>query len=140
MSRYKEISTNNYVVNKLRCACENCHAEFVTYEASNYELVCFELSNGEKRFLLTYGNYGYLDLMEKLVDGWSEGDRITCNISKKFEEAIKGITPYGVSLVSKINCMKCESKNIKVIQRNTVQNADIKWLEIDIEQLKLKRV
>ena len=35
---------------------------------SNYELVYFTLENGEKRFLPTYGRYGYLDLLDRLVD------------------------------------------------------------------------
>ena len=57
---------------------------FSEYVPSNYELVCFLLENGEKRFLPTYGRYGYLDLMDRLIDKWEHNDKITESIRKRF--------------------------------------------------------
>lgn len=98
MNQYIEIATNNYCVDKLKCICKKCKNEFWDYLPTNYELVCFSTENGEKRFLPTYGKYGYLYLLSKLVDEWREDDEITKEISDKFETEIQKLIPYKVTL------------------------------------------
>ena len=57
MSQYVEIFANDFCIDELKCICESCKNKFTEYAPSNYELVCFMLESGEKRFLPTYGMY-----------------------------------------------------------------------------------
>lgn len=77
------------------------------YVPSNYKLVYFTLENGEKRFLPTYGRYGYLDLLDRLVDEWKPNNEI------KY--------PF------------CGNHNVLIMQRSPRSIGTIEWLEIDID-------
>ena len=132
MSQYIEISSNNYCVEELRCLCTKCKNMFSEYVPSNYELVCFLLENGEKRFLPTYGRYGYLDLMDRLIDKWEHNDKITEKNRKRFIVELQKITPYKV-MANKIKCPLCGSYHIQIMRRNLQSNTAVKWLEIDMD-------
>lgn len=58
MSQYVEIFANDFCIDELKCICESCKNKFTEYAPSNYELVCFMLESGEKRFCQHMGCMG----------------------------------------------------------------------------------
>lgn len=136
MEKYKEIKADNYCIQKLECRCDNCNNKFIEYTTANYELVCFEDKDGKKYFLPSYGKYGYLDLLEKLVEGWDYSGEITKSVTEKFERKLKEITPYDVFLFHRVRCPKCKTTDIFICKRNTLLNHPIKWMKIDTDKCK----
>jgi len=130
MKQYTKICADNYCIDQLQCVCEECKNKFLDYFPTNYELVCFSLDDGKKIFLPTYGKYGYLDLLSKLVDGWKQTDAITKIVLDKFLRELQKIIPNKV-VMDKAKCTVCGSYNIRVINRQTKLNLKVDWLEID---------
>lgn len=137
MKQYTKIYANNYCVDQLQCVCEECKTIFLDYFPANYELVCFSLEDGKKKFLPTYGKYGYLDLLSKLVDGWKQTDAITKIVLDNFLQKLQKIIPYKV-VMDKTKCTVCGSYNIRVINRQTKLSPKVDWLEIDKDSLEQK--
>jgi len=135
MKKYEEISIENYCIQKLKCKCNKCNFEFSEYTPLNYELVCFEDKDGKKYFLPTYGKYGYLDLLGKLVEGWNSDEMITQSVTEKFEMKLKEITPHDLSLFHKVKCPNCKTDEISICNRNTLLDYPINWLKIDTEKI-----
>lgn len=139
MSKYVEISSQNYCVEEVKCLCEMCGEKFYDYIPSNYELVRVVAENGEKYFLPTYGKNGYLDLMQRLVENWNQSDTINRGIVKKFENKILDIIPCKVHISSEVFCPFCNSKKIDVMQRTLKNNHPLKWLKVDLEKLQCEK-
>lgn len=135
MRQYKEISLTNYYIQQLICKCNTCDFEFDEYTSLNYELVCFIDELGEKFFMPTYGEYGYLDLLEKIVEDWKPNERITRKVVKKFEEKLVNITPRPMTVFQKIQCPICSSDDIIIIKRTTLKNYPVNWVKIDMEKI-----
>lgn len=135
MERYKQIASTDYFIQKLKCRCNACCFEFCEYIPLNYELVCFKDEFDEKYFLPTYGEYGYLDLLEKIVEDWKPNQQITNKVVKSFEQKFSQITPYSVSLFQKIRCPTCSKDDVIVIQRQSIKNYPVNWIKIDTENV-----
>lgn len=135
MKDYKEISIENYSIQELECICNDCNNQFSDYMALNYELVCFEDEVGKKYFLPTYGEYGYLYLLERLVDEWSANGKITKKITEEFERKINQVTQQNVILCNRVRCPFCKRYNVFIDKRNTIVKGPINWLKIDISKL-----
>lgn len=135
MKQYKEIVSTDYFIQKLKCRCNTCCFEFYEYIPLNYELVCFTDKFDKKYFLPTYGEYGYLDLLEKLVEDWKPNQKITSTVVKNFEQELKKITLHSVSLFRKIKCSACSKDDVIVLQRESIKNYPVKWMKIDIENI-----
>lgn len=130
MNPFMEISADNYCVDELNCVCKTCTKKFSECVPSNYELVCFLLENGEKRFLPTYGKYGYLDLLGRLVSDWNPAKPITKSVSNQFIAELQNITPYKIR-ESLLQCPSCGSSAIQVMKRTAQYGRTVKWLEIN---------
>lgn len=135
MERYREIASTDYYIQRLKCRCNACCFEFYEYIPLNYELVCFIDKFGEKYFLPTYGKYGYLDLLERLVEDWKPNQQITSKAVKNFEQEFLKIIPNSVSLFQKTKCPTCSKEDVIVIQRESIKNYPVKWMKIDIENI-----
>lgn len=135
MEKYREITSSDYFIQKLKCRCNMCNFEFYEYIPLNYELVCFIDEFDRKYFLPTYGQYGYLDLLEKLVEDWEMDKQITYKVVKIFEEKFKKLTPCSVSLFHKIKCPSCSKDDIFVIQREVLKDYPVNWIKIDTENI-----
>lgn len=135
MKDYKEISGENYCIQELECMCNECKNHFYDYMELNYELVCFRDEVGKKYFLPTYGKYGYLYLLEKLVDEWSAKDEISKKISDKFEKELNKFTQNKVKINGRVECPFCKKCNVSINKRNTIAKGPINWLKIDISNL-----
>ena len=130
MNPFMKISLDNYCVDELDCVCKTCKKEFSECAPSDYELVCFLLENGEKRFLPTYGKYGYLDLLGRLVSDWNPAKPITESVSNQFIAELQNITPYQIKEYQLI-CPSCGSTAIQVMKKTAQYGRTVKWLEIN---------
>lgn len=135
MKEYRKITMKHYCVEKLMCCRNTCKNEFVDIIPFGYELICFDMASGEKVFLPTYGENGYLDLLKKLVPEWNDSKEISFKVSKLFEERINNYTPCKVSYHNKTECMKCHSTEIVITKRIMKENYPIRWIEIDTMML-----
>ena len=115
----------------MQCVCNACTKEFTELTPSNYELVCFEDELAQKYFLPTYGEYGYLHLLKKLVPQWNPQKEITKEITDLFEAELNKITPFNVTLASIGKCPFCHSEDIMVLKRASVLNCPVNRLKID---------
>lgn len=136
MKNYIEVSMENYCIQELECRCNECNNQFPEYMPLNYELVCFKDDVGKKYFLPTFGKYGYLDLLDKLVDEWHPNENITKHIVEQFEKNLDKFTQHKVSMFdSNIQCPFCKNNNILISKRNTLVNYPVDWLKIDIDSI-----
>ena len=135
MTQYKEITLEKYNILKQECRCNKCSHFFEEYISQDYELVCFEDETGIKYFLPTYGEYGYLDLLEKMIDEWNPRERITKMVTERFVEKLNELTQSKVSLLQKVKCPICHSYDIFVCKRVTIENHPIQWLKIDTNKI-----
>ncbi len=119
-----------YCIERKTCKCNKCNLIFNEHAPLNYESVCFETESGEKFFLPTYGENGYLDLLKKLVPGWNEKDEITAPVCREFIARLNEITPYKVDFQGKTICPGCKSEDIIVVDRCIENECSFKWLEI----------
>ncbi|MBR4915203.1 MAG: hypothetical protein IKZ42_07995 [Clostridiales bacterium] len=129
--RYRAVSTDNYVIDKLMYKCNKCGAEFDDIVPGNYELVQMIAIPGKKVFLPTYGKNGYLDLMKRFVPEWDGKSELTNAMASKFENLIKEHTPYGIFMDCSVGCPECSSKDLTVTERTTEQNFPIEWVTLD---------
>ena len=135
MKKYTPVSMENYCIQELECRCNDCNNQFSEFMPFNYELVCFEDEVGKKYFLPTYGDFGYLDLLNKLVEQWNYNENITKKIVEKFEKKLSEITEHKVSMVDDVRCPFCKSEKISICKRNTLEKYPVNWLKIDIESM-----
>ena len=133
--QYMKIHTKNYCIEERKCKCNFCNNSFFEYSPVNYELVCFDDGKGNRLFLPTYGKYGYLDLLQKLVENYTDKQPITAKVVNEFEKQLKAITSVPVSIVRKTICPNCHKEDVLVIERITHKDFPVNWLEIDIENL-----
>lgn len=131
--RLRDISADNYCIEKLSCICNECAIEFDSLVPSNYELVCFEDSSGSRYFLPVYGECGYLYLLEKLFH--RPIPQVTAQITAEFNKRLSSITARTVSLLQKNRCPSCKGENITVLGREVMHNYPVRWLGIDIDSL-----
>jgi len=136
MKQYEEITMDNYCIQKLECSCNVCQHTFYEYTASNYELVCFEDADGKKYFLPTYGEYGYLDLLEKLVEDWNAETKITHKVTNEFEAKLNELTPYNITMWHRVKCLSCHSNNVTILKREVLHNHPITWVKIDKKKIR----
>lgn len=127
----KTFPMENYCIERLDCRCSSCGNVFSGYAPSGSELVCFEDNLGNRHFLKTYGDYGYLYLMEKL--GCSAALPITPQTVAEFESKLSRITAAPVSLLKRERCPSCGSEEATVTKRELLPNHPVSWLGIDID-------
>jgi len=129
----KTFPMENYCIERLICQCKSCGNAFSGYAPSDSELVCFEDDLGNRHFLKTYGDYGYLYLMEKL--GCSAAPPITPQITAEFESRLGKITAVPVRLLKREHCSSCDSEEITVTKRELLPNYPVSWLGIDTDKI-----
>jgi len=114
------------------CRCTVCGTVFQKNLPADYELVPFSCGDGKTRFLPVYGPGGYLDLLERLVPGWTRDQAITAKVSGALERELSRRLPYPVELYSraKLRCPACGGQEFAIEQKQTILNAPIQWLEI----------
>jgi len=122
----------SWCVEEWTCRCTACGAAFQINLPANYELVQFACGDGKTRFLPAYGPGGYLDLLERLVPGWTQNQAVTAKASGELVRELSKRLPYPVELYSraKLRCPACGGREFAVKHKQIVPNAPVEWLEI----------
>lgn len=138
MKLYFTISTTNYCIREITYRCITCNEVFLAHIPNDYELVQFICSDGKKRYLPTYGKYGYLFLLPYLVDGWSPNKTITQKVSNTFTAKLSEVCPYKVRFfnMSQLQCPYCGSINNSVQGEKIYRNVAVDWIEIQEDFIK----
>lgn len=136
MKLYKTIDVKNYCIERIECKCRNCNENFVEFVPDYEDLVQFDCDDNNIRYLPTYGMNGYLELMSRLIDGWTKNDSITELVVRKFESQLSLICPYEVKLKKAFICPYCFSKNVTFTKNEILHNPPVKWIEIDSDYMK----
>lgn len=132
MKAFFPISAEDYCIKELTCRCLACGEAFTEYIPNDYELVQFMCGDGKKRYLPTYGRYGYLSLLSNLVDGWTPNQPITPKISGALTARLSELCPYEVRLTdrSQLRCPRCGGAKISIRKEAVVNNLCVDWIEI----------
>ncbi|MCL2817679.1 MAG: hypothetical protein FWD39_04760 [Clostridiales bacterium] len=120
--------------------CKRCKSIFDVVVSNGDYIVKFEEINGsEVKWLPAYGKGGYLDLMTKLIPGYSLYDEITIAKATAFIKELnkhceQGKTGNGFDLGStRFECTNCNSKDIEYLSEKGLTNPDLSWLKISCD-------
>ncbi len=139
MSYVQAIPPKNYCVRDVRYCCSNCGKSFSVLYPEHNELVKYvETDSGEERWLPTFGDLGYLDLMERLVPSFSKGSEISMSISREFEKEFSRIQERSesgrpFSLFIKAICPNCEGENLQIEQEQKLESPPLPWMRFWLE-------
>lgn len=123
-----------YYVVEVECKCRKCGVKFGYRKCIDDSLVKFIDSSGlEEAWMPTYGDGGYLNLLETLVPGFdSHHQAITVPISRRFEIAFSefqspptsgGRWSIGVRPI----CPQCGTTNVKQLTETVLYNPELAW-------------
>jgi hypothetical protein len=124
-----------YAVRDVRYTCNSCGESFSVLEPLGYELVKYVSSDyAEERWLPTYGETGYLHLIEQLLPDFTQDQEITVSISKRFEKAFSAIqkpSKTGMPFVVfvRARCSACGSTDLNTIKEALLDTPPLKWME-----------
>lgn len=127
-----------YWVKKMTCQCNDCGAEFSLYLPSGNEIMKFVEEGGDdEKWLPVYGEGGYLELLEKLISGFSKEDSVSMKIAIEFEREFKRLqlpstTGNKYSSLYENLCTKCSSKNLLMLAEEVLESPDIDWIKYKV--------
>ena len=129
-----------YWINRVKYTCNSCGCDFELLLPNGNDLVKYSEVDGiETRWLPTYGKVGYLDLMSKLIPSHGINDEITMRTARKFDATLRNyIEPSsGGNLFTLAEnrrmCLKCKSKDLKLIDETTLTTPKVDWLKISCD-------
>jgi len=128
----REITFDNYCVEKRTWYCDNCAHQFTEYAPLNYELAYFDGEDGQRYFLPVYGRNGYLELMEKLMPERDLSKPVLPDSASEFMRRLCDVT--NVRLISpqmQPYCPMCGSTKTTCEQRTVLHNHPVSWVSID---------
>ena len=123
-----------YWVREDRVRCKQCATEFKVKFAHGNEIVKFVEDEGhEERWLPTFEPQGYLDLLERLVSGYSREQQITMPIAKRFESSFKEIqerssSGKSFSVAVGARCPHCGSSSFDLLDEQILASPPLDWL------------
>jgi hypothetical protein len=131
---------NSYSVRNETRVCNDCGCNHnITFSAGD-DLVAFQdTKSGEVRWLPTYEEGGFLDLLRKLVPDYSDEQGITHRVSQDFEKVFdriqERISPEGVFRIQVVRgCPNCGSRKV-IVERSTIEkNPSVEWIRYDLSR------
>lgn len=136
MNYTQALIPKQYHIREVHYYCLNCSAEFIVRYPIGNELVKYvDATNaGDERWLPTYEAGGYLELVERLVDRFSQDKPITMDVSRDFEAAFALMQEPGHSgrpfkLFVKTLCPKCNGTDLRVEQEKVLDTPELKWMK-----------
>jgi len=128
-----------YSISETRFECRACGAVFQWRHADAYSLVKFISDDGsEERWLPTYGESGYLELLQRLVPSWRPESAITRSVADAFDRALgkllerNNLTRFRIE-TGKV-CPRCSSKELTIVSEVVLANPPIERLEVPMEE------
>jgi hypothetical protein len=107
-------------------------------EPNGYDLVKFIVPEGDdERWLPTYGNGGYLYLMERLVPGFSREQEVSMEIYRRFEMEfsrvqVKSTTGQTFIVSTRARCPVCGTMNLDCAGDALLDTPSLEWMEYEL--------
>lgn len=118
--------------------CTECSERFEYRSASGDYMVKFVEEGGiEERWLPTYGEGGYLHLLQRLVPGFASSEEITEDISRTFENAFvrhqtKSKRGNVFIICRGVTCPQCGSRSANVLGERVETAPPVVWLSYSL--------
>ncbi|WP_069876816.1 hypothetical protein [Fusibacter sp. 3D3] len=122
-----------FSLKRLECRCTVCESRFVSDNSADNELVKLYLENDlNPKWIKMYGERGYLNLIEKLVEEGAS-KQVTMKTVSILEQKISDILKRKVTFDKGFRiCPACSSKEVSIINEYTLESDKIDFLEIEI--------
>lgn len=123
-----------YILKQTAYRCGACGAEFRVRTPQDNDLVKYiEPVSGEERWMPTYGEGGYLQMMKRLVPEFASGKGITMAVSRKFETAFALIQERSKAgqpfrLFIRPMCPKCGSTDLTITSETCLNSPPVCWM------------
>jgi hypothetical protein len=129
------IIPHDYYIAVIECKCEVCGMTFVFRRCRDESLVKFKSSSGTgEAWLPTYGNDGYLALLEQLIPGFDlKRQQIIEPIVRRFEIEFQTIQVPPAKggwwiLDRRCICPNCSTTNVKQLHETILHNPELSWI------------
>jgi hypothetical protein len=115
--------------------CRGCGVEFSSMYSDGNDLVKFLEDGGQEvRWLPTFEEGGYLDLLERLVKGYDKSQQITMQIAKSFESEFKKIVQLSeagktFSVAIGCRCPNCLADNSETVEEKVLNSPQLEWIK-----------
>lgn len=121
-----------YGIKRLEYSCRDCKSNFVNDFSADNEIVKLYFSNEiNPRWIEIYGDWGYLNLIEKLV-GKGESNQLFPRTITILENKMSDLLQKKVTFERAIkSCPNCGSKNISVINELFYESEELDIYIID---------
>jgi rubredoxin len=123
-----------YWVDELTYVCRNCGFTFKCLKSSGDYLVKFVEEGGEEvRWLPTYGEGGYLNLLSRLVPELDQKNEITPRISDEFQRRFQQIQERSAAgrrfvLAEGCTCPTCAAEDVALESERTLASPAVQWM------------
>ena len=125
-----------YWITATHYRCRPGAHEFSWHWAEGGEIVKFVNTVGrEERWLPTYGRYGYLELLERLVPGFLRDHEIGYEVANKFRQVLMELqSSVGLKDVYTVDerpptCPTCNTRELDEISHEVTVNPPVTWLD-----------
>lgn len=118
----------NYSINRLIYKCKICGNQFCEECSTDNELVNFYFEDDPvQKWMNMFGENGYLDLLDKLMDIKREDDFIQPEVIA-FQNKLSEIAGRKIRIGGKRRCPKCDSSEIFVLDDIIIQTENVEIL------------
>ena len=139
------ITPKSYCINSLDYKCSICNEESTILVPHGNEIIkCKEVNGDETRWLPTYGNGGFLELLEILVPDNIQTNEVSIKIAREFERSLqphmeKSTKGNLFTLVGlgRHKCFNCDSTELKLMKETMQVSPEVQWMGISCELIKL---
>jgi len=140
MSYVQASPPERYSVRKVLYSCNSCGKSFYVLQPNGNEIVkYFEPESGEERWLPTFGDGGYLYLIEQLLPSFTQNQEVTMAISRRFEKAFSTIQkpsslglPY--ILFVRASCPECGNAKLMTKKEFLLDSPPLTWMEYHLKE------
>lgn len=139
MRYIKPTPPQQYSVRKVFYSCNSCGKSFSVLQPYGNDVVKYVATDGEdERWLPTYGEGGYLYLMERLLPDFMQNQEITMAISRRFERVfspLQKMSKNGLPFVLFIRarCSACGSTDLRTEKESLLNSPPLEWMEYRLE-------
>lgn len=117
--------------------CVDCGRNFVWRTSLDNVLVKFvDNTTSQERWMPTYEEGGYLDVLEQCVDDFQRDGEITMKVFREFERKFRSFqrppaTGGYWTVASGCRCPKCDGSQVEAVTEKVVNNPIVEWLNYD---------
>lgn len=139
MNNWVEVQIpSSYSIRKESFKCRSCGTVFSSLFSNGNDLVKFTEDGGtEVKWLPTFEQGGYLDILEEVVPGFKKNQSVTMAVAKKFESSFKNMQEPSkagntFSVAVGCRCPSCNSDNKELLSEEVLESPKLDWLRYQL--------